>query len=171
MFRIKGMRDPGRHQCRKKAQRQRWVMIKDHTAGGNSCATRVCGKGAQSLREHLGNRSQEEIQGLAGLEFQAHFGEKLTPMGSFILELEEVGLSFPRPHGHKNFKGTRWQPRLSLEMDTEEMSRGPGDPESLRPERGQFLRPLSGRRRAREGGSGGPRVATGRCPSLRASPV
>lgn len=48
-------------------------------------------------------------------------------MDPFILELEEAGLSFPRPHGHRNFRGTRWQPRLSLETDTEEKSRGPGD--------------------------------------------
>lgn len=50
-------------------------------------------------------------------------------MDPFILDLEEVGLSFPRPHRHRNFSGTRWQPRLSVETDTEEMSRGPGDPE------------------------------------------
>lgn len=50
-------------------------------------------------------------------------------MDPFILELEEAGLSFPRPHGHRNFRGTRWQPRLSLETDTEEKSRGPGDPD------------------------------------------
>lgn len=66
---------------------------------------------------------------MADLEFQAHFGEKLTPTDPFILELEEAGLSFPRLHGHRNFRGTRRQPRLSLETDTEETFWAPGDPE------------------------------------------
>ena len=92
-------------------------------------------------------------------------------MDPVILDLEEAGLSFPRPHRHRNFRGTRWQPRLSLEMDTEETSRGPGDPEVPVTRERSVLKAAVWEAKGKGGREWGPQGCRGQCPSLKASPV